>query len=121
LPALLRAQRVQAKAATVGFDWPDAAGPLAKLREELGELEAELERGDRERASAELGDLLFSMVNLARHLDLDAEEALRGASARFESRFRQIEAGGGELSELGLAELERRWQAIKAREGEQGG
>ena len=118
LPALLRAQRVQGKVATVGFDWPDAEGPLAKLREELAELEAELEAGRRERAKAELGDLLFSMVNLARHLKLDAEEALRGAVARFESRFRQVEAGGGELSELGLAELERRWQSVKAKERE---
>ncbi len=121
LPALLRAQRVQAKAATVGFDWPDAAGPLAKLREELGELEAELAAGDPERTRAELGDLLFSAVNLARHLDLDAEDTLRQAAARFESRFRQVEALGGELGELGLAELERRWQLIKAKEGEQEG
>lgn len=117
LPALLRAQRLQEKAAAVGFDWKDAQGPLAKVREEIAELEAELERGDAAASEAELGDLLFSVVNLARHLKIDAEAALRGGAARFASRFREIEAEGGDLRALGAEELERRWEAAKAREG----
>lgn len=116
LPALLRAQRVQEKAAALGFDWPDARGPLAKLREELAELEVELSAGDVRKSEEELGDLLFSVVNLARHQGIDAEAALRGAAAKFARRFRQVEAGGGDLRALGLEELDRRWEAAKERE-----
>jgi MazG family protein len=117
LPALLRSQRLQEKAAAIGFDWKDPSGPLAKVREEIAELEVEIARADATASEAELGDLLFSVVNLARHLKIDAEAALRGAAARFASRFRQIEAGGGDLRALGAEELERRWEAAKAREG----
>lgn len=116
LPALLRAQRLQEKAAALGFDWKDPSGPLAKVREEIGELEVEVARGDAAASEPELGDLLFSVVNLSRHLKIDAEAALRGAAARFASRFRQIEAEGGDLRALGAEELERRWEAAKARE-----
>ncbi|MGE0706957.1 MAG: nucleoside triphosphate pyrophosphohydrolase [Planctomycetota bacterium] len=126
LPALLRAQRLQEKAAAVGFDWPDAQGPRQKLHEELGELERELEAAGQgapgqggaggPRVASELGDLLFSAVNLARHLGLDAEACLREAAARFEGRFRRVEAGGGDLRALSLEELDRRWEAAKAEE-----
>jgi MazG family protein len=114
LPALLRAQRVQEKAARVGFDWPSVSGPLDKLDEELGELRAEVESGDADRMAEELGDLLFSAVNLARHLKIDAEGALREASARFERRFRRVEElGAGKLKEASLEDLERLWQRAK--------
>jgi ATP diphosphatase len=116
LPALLRAQRIQTKAATIGFDWPSTAGPLAKLEEELAELRVEVEAGDQTRIGEELGDLLFSLVNLARHLDVEAEHVMREAGARFERRFRQVEAMGGDLRSLGLEELEALWQTAKAQE-----
>jgi tetrapyrrole methylase family protein/MazG family protein len=113
LPALARAHSLQARAARVGFDWPGLDGVLDKVREETDELAADL--GDRERAAHELGDLLFSVVNLARRLDLDPEQALRAASGRFERRFRTIE-NGGSLAGLTLEELDRRWEAAKASE-----
>jgi tetrapyrrole methylase family protein/MazG family protein len=113
LPALLRAQRIQTKAATVGFDWPSTDGPLAKLDEELAELRVEVEAGDHARIGEELGDLLFSLVNLARHLDVEAEHVLREAGARFEQRFRHVETQGGDLKALSLEELEALWQAAK--------
>ena len=116
LPALLRSQRVQEKAAAVGFDWPDTRGPLEKVREEISELEVEIGRGDAKASEAELGDLLFSVVNLARHLKIDAEAALRGAASRFSRRFRHVEEGGGDLRALGMDELERRWEEAKRRE-----
>lgn len=119
LPALLRAQKVQEKAARVGFDWPDASGPHAKVREELDELAAETgPDGSPERAADELGDLLFSVVNLARHLKIDAELALREATAKFERRFRRVEKDGGDLRQLELDALEALWQAAKKAEGE---
>jgi MazG family protein len=117
-PALLRAQRLQEKVAAVGFDWPDARGPRAKIDEELAELDAEIEGGDSARIAAELGDLLFSVVNLARHLGVDAEAALRESAATFEGRFRHVESLGGELHSLGADELERRWEAAKGAERE---
>jgi MazG family protein len=114
LPALARAHELQARAATVGFDWPDVAGVIDKVREEWGELLA-VTGGPADRITAELGDVLFSVVNLARRLDVDAEAALRAATARFERRFRAIEDGGS-LMGLSLEELDRRWQAAKAAE-----
>ena len=113
LPALARAHALQARAARVGFDWPDLDGVLDKVREEIDELVADL--GDPKRAAHELGDLLFSVVNLARRLDLDPEQALRAASGRFERRFRVVE-NGGSLAGLTLEELDRRWEAAKASE-----
>lgn len=112
LPALLRAAKVQARAARVGFDWGDAAGPRAKVAEELGELDAAADAAARE---DELGDVLFATVNLARHLGVDAEAALRGATAKFERRFRGMEAlAGVEFAGLSLAEKEALWGRVKA-------
>ena len=110
LPALERAQKLQRRAARTGFDWPDAHGPRAKIDEELAELDAESEPGAREE---ELGDLLFALVNLARHLNIDAEEALRKANRKFEARFRAIEKEPG-FAALSLDEMEELWVRAKA-------
>ena len=112
LPALKRAEKLQKRAARVGFDWPDAAGPRAKIIEELDEIE--LARSDQECAD-EVGDLLFSVVNYARHLGIDPEAALRGASGRFEARFRLVETmADTPLGELPLDRLEALWEQAKA-------
>jgi ATP diphosphatase len=111
LPALKRAEKLQRRAARVGFDWPDSSGPRAKIDEELAEIDAAAT--DDERAS-ELGDLLFSVVNYARHLDIDPEAALREASARFEGRFRKVETlSERPLSEMEIDQLEALWQQAK--------
>jgi ATP diphosphatase len=116
LPALKRAQKLQRRAARVGFDWPDARGPRAKVQEELDELDAAA--GDPDAVEAELGDLLFSVVNLARHHEVDAETALRRAGQRFEDRLRRVEQRvqehGATLGDLSLEQLESHWQAVKA-------
>ncbi len=109
LPALERAQKLQRRAARTGFDWPDAEGPRAKIDEELAELDAETEPGAREE---ELGDLLFALVNLARHLNIDAEQALRKANRKFEERFRVIEKAPG-FDGLKLDEMEALWVGAK--------
>ena len=118
LPALKRAQKLQARAARVGFDWPDARGAMAKVREELAEIETA--GSDRAALAAEVGDLLFACVNLARHLDVPAEEALQTASRRFERRFGTIEdrlaAAGLRPEDVDLDRLEALWQAAKADE-----
>jgi ATP diphosphatase len=112
LPALKRAEKLQKRAARVGFDWPDASGPRAKIEEELAELDAAA--NDEERA-AEIGDLLFSVVNYARHLGIDPEAALRESSARFEARFRHVERASEQpLNELDIEALEALWQQAKA-------
>lgn len=120
LPALLRAQRIGEKAARVGFDWNDLAGPLEKLDEEVAELKAAIASKDPSAVEHELGDALFSMVNLARHLDVTAEDVLRRSVARFETRFRHVEAkvkaSGKKLSEASLEEMESYWQEAKAQE-----
>jgi ATP diphosphatase len=111
LPALKRAEKVQRRAARVGFDWPDISGPRRKIDEELGEIERA--GSDAERAR-ELGDLLFSVVNYARHLDVNPETALREATARFESRFRKVEELADKpLSDMNIDELETLWQRAK--------
>ena len=91
LPALCRARKLQKRAARVGFDWPDVSGPWQKIHEESAELAAAAAQGDKAAIDAELGDLLFAVVNLARHLDTDPEAALRAANRKFERRFRYIE------------------------------
>ncbi|MGE5563671.1 MAG: nucleoside triphosphate pyrophosphohydrolase [Bacillota bacterium] len=109
LPALERAAKLQRRAARVGFDWPDKSGPRAKIDEELAELDAET---DRHRMLDELGDLLFAVVNLARHLNIEPEAALREANTKFEQRFRAIEKTPG-FEQLSLDEKEELWRAAK--------
>ena len=109
LPALERAAKLQRRAARVGFDWPDKLGPRAKIDEELAELDAET---GHERMLEELGDLLFAVVNLARHLNIEPEAALREANAKFEQRFRAIEKTPG-FADLSLDQMEVLWVAAK--------
>jgi ATP diphosphatase len=122
LPALARAIKLQQKASTVGFDWNDARLVIDKLREETDEIAGELDRSPREpeRLTEEVGDLLFAVANLARHLNLDPEQALRGANAKFVSRFGQIEtalaAAGRTPADASLDEMEELWQRAKDRE-----
>jgi ATP diphosphatase len=111
LPALKRAEKVQRRAARVGFDWPDSDGPRQKIDEELGEIERAAD--DAERAD-EVGDLLFAVVNYARHLGVNPETALREATARFETRFRKVEEmAGTHLKNMDIDELEALWQRAK--------
>jgi MazG family protein len=118
LPALLRALKLQRRAARVGFDWPEAQDVLDKMQEELDEIRAELADGRRpDRVLDEVGDLLFVCANLARHLDVDPEAALRHANAKFERRFRHIERRladqGRDLAGSTLDEMEALWQEAK--------
>lgn len=111
LPALMRAEKLQKRAARTGFDWPDAEGPRAKIDEELAEVAA---AGTEAERIEEMGDLLFAVVNWARHLGIDPEVALRAANAKFERRFAAMEkAAGAAFSGLSLEEKERLWQSVK--------
>jgi len=120
LPALSRALKLQEKAGKVGFDWNDARAVLMKIREEVAEVEAELAEGSAPALKSEVGDLLFAAVNLARHLKVDPEAALRQANAKFERRFAHIEnrlAERGQTPEsAGLDEMEQLWAEAKANE-----
>lgn len=109
LPALDRAAKLQRRAARTGFDWPDSSGPRAKIDEELEELDREI---DRNRQEEEVGDLLFSVANFARHLKIDPEEALRKANRKFERRFRAIETNPG-FQAMSLEEKEELWRRAK--------
>ena len=117
LPAMLRASKLQKKAAKVGFDWPDDAGVVDKIREELGEVEAELDAGDRDLLSEEIGDLLFSVVNLARRHRLDPEILLEATNVKFESRFaamdQALQEKGLDLESADLEQMEMQWQQVK--------
>jgi ATP diphosphatase len=117
LPALERARKLQKRAANVGFDWSEISPVLAKLKEEIAEFEAAIGNESSERAMEEFGDILFAVVNLARHSNIEPEMALRGANQRFENRFRWIErelyARGKPLEETGLSELDNLWEAAK--------
>jgi ATP diphosphatase len=117
LPALTRALKLQEKASKVGFDWAEARAVLAKLREELDEIEAEIEAGDAKAAAGEVGDLLFAAVNLGRHLAVDPEAVLRGANAKFERRFgyieRQLASRGRAPAGASLEEMEALWSDAK--------
>jgi ATP diphosphatase len=119
LPALARAVKLQEKASTVGFDWNDPKAVLAKLREEADEIEAELDRSprDADRLEDEVGDLLFAVANLARHLKVDPDQALRRTNAKFIERFSRIEdalaASGRTPAGASLDEMEALWQAAK--------
>ena len=112
VPSFVRAEKLQSRAARAGFDWPSPDRVSAKVREELDELDEAVADDDRKAIEAELGDLLFSVVNLARHLDADPEVALRRATGKFERRFRAMEAGG-QVTGVSLDELERRWKGAK--------
>lgn len=130
LPALLRAEALQKKARNVGFDWPDVAGSLEKVREEIDEVTAEIEADvafahaneakfqASEKTAEELGDLLFSVVNLTRHLKLDAEGLLTNANEKFSRRFRAVEerlkAQGKEVSQCSMEELDVVWNEVKS-------
>jgi len=119
LPALLRATKISRRAARIGFDWPDARAVIPKLAEEIAELEAELDQGaDPAMVEEEMGDLLFAAANLARKLDIEPETALRRATAKFERRFRQVEALAAERG-IGrdLDALEALWQEVKQKDG----
>ena len=111
LPALKRAEKLQKRAARIGFDWPDASGPRAKIAEELAEIEA---AATPEELAHEIGDLIFSAVNYARHRGIDPEAALRDSNARFEARFRHVERiAERPLSDMNIDELEALWQQAK--------
>jgi tetrapyrrole methylase family protein/MazG family protein len=114
LPALLQAQDYQDRAARVGFDWPEIEGVLEKIAEEIQEVR---EANDEQELAGELGDLIFSLVNLARWKKIDAESALRGTNMRFRQRFAYVEAGAKKqsrsLSDLTIAEMEALWQEAK--------
>jgi tetrapyrrole methylase family protein/MazG family protein len=117
LPALLRAYRTGQKAAKAGFDWPDPQGPRVKLDEELAELDAAVTAGGKAAIEHELGDVLFSICNLARHLGIEPETALCGTIERFTRRFRQVEHElGPNLAERNLQEMEAAWQRAKQQE-----
>jgi len=120
LPALTRALKLQAKAGKVGFDWNDPLAVLAKIREEADEIERELAAGDRAAAAAEVGDLLFAVVNVARHLDVDPEAVLRATNGKFERRFAAIEralADRGKTPQTAtLEEMEDLWNQAKVAE-----
>jgi len=120
LPGLVRAQRIQSKAARVNFDWPDARAAWAKVEEEAAEASAALAAGDRRQIEEELGDMMFSLVNVARLASLDAEEALQRAIEKFRRRFVTMEddlnARGTSIASVSPEELERSWQAVKAQE-----
>ena len=120
LPGLLQAQRLQQKAAAVGFDWPDAAAVIPKIEEELAELRAAMISGEGTAVQEEAGDLLFAVVNLIRALGLDAEMTMRGSSRKFRERFnrmaRKIRAAGEAPERLALERLETYWQAAKEEE-----
>lgn len=122
LPALMRAAKLQKRAAAVGFDWPDPLPVLDKLEEELAELREALQQGDRQQVSEELGDLLFAQVNLCRHLRIDPEQALRGSNRKFERRFAYVEqqvwAGGGDWNAYTLEQLDSFWDQAKQREAD---
>jgi len=120
LPNLSRSWFLTAKAAEVGFDWAGPADVLKNIREEASELEVELARGDRQKAARETGDLLFSVVNLARHLGIEPEQALRGTNERFKSRFAYIEQAlqqqGRDLKNTTLAAMDVLWEEAKQKE-----
>lgn len=117
MPALAEAGKIGSKAAKAGFDWPEVGGVIAKLKEETAELEAEIARGDLSAASEEMGDLLFTVANLARHLKTDPELTLRDANAKFRRRFSAMEAVSPRpLEELSPEELEDLWSRSKSAE-----
>ncbi|HID46777.1 MAG TPA: nucleoside triphosphate pyrophosphohydrolase [Chromatiaceae bacterium] len=121
LPALVRADKLQKRAARVGFDWPDAGGAMNKVAEELAEVQEAVSSHDKDAIEDEVGDLLFAAVNVARLLGVDAEQALRRGNRKFERRFQLLEqdlrnAGQKDLHQMDLDQLEQAWQRVKSRE-----
>jgi len=121
LPALVRADKLQKRAARVGFDWPDAGGAMDKVQEELAEVQEAVASHDQRAVEDEVGDLLFAAVNVARLLDVDAEQALRRGNRKFEKRFRRMEEtlrgqGQDDMKALSLDQLEHAWQQVKREE-----
>jgi len=120
LPALLRSQRLQVKAGRVGFDWSEWRQAWAKVREEVDEVEASLDAGSSDQVNEEMGDLLFSLVNVARLRGIDAEGCLRQAAGKFTRRFKEVEAemmaAGQSVSHASAEDLDRAWEGVKARE-----
>lgn len=118
MPALSQACALTRKAARVGFDWKDASGPIAKIKEELTELEAEIGQAKPDRIKDEIGDILFSIVNLARHLNVEPEEALRHSNKKFRSRFsyieQQLKQQGRTPEDATLEEMDRLWEEAKS-------
>ncbi|MBL3590202.1 MAG: nucleoside triphosphate pyrophosphohydrolase [gamma proteobacterium endosymbiont of Lamellibrachia anaximandri] len=118
LPALMRAEKLQKRAARTGFDWPDIAGASQKIDEELAECQSAIQSGVKQEIEEEIGDLLFSCVNLARHADVDAESALRQANRKFSSRFSYMEGRLGEqaktIRQLSTEELDQLWEEAKS-------
>lgn len=121
LPALLRAYKIQNKVAKVGFDWPDASGPWAKIQEELAELQEALEQNDLQASENELGDVLFAVINYARHYKIEPETALNGTNNRFAKRFAyvesKVEASKKNWADFSLAQLDQFWEESKLLEG----
>ncbi len=119
LPALSRAQKLQKRAARAGFDWPEVDGVLGKIAEELDEVRVEIERGDEQALSGEIGDLLFACVNLARYAGIDPETALRSTNEKFERRFRYLErvlhGQGKALEQCSLEEMDELWDEAKGK------
>src|SRR5216117_94948 len=117
LPPLLMAYRLQERAAGIGFDWPDAKGPLAKVKEETAEIEKEQRGGRREQIEEEIGDLLFAAVNLARKLGMEAGQALERANLKFQQRFEKVEKlaeeRGLEMGRASLEQLDKLWDEVK--------
>jgi tetrapyrrole methylase family protein/MazG family protein len=123
LPALLRAFRISERAARTGFDWQDAAGVIEKVEEEWAELKSAIESGDGRQADQEFGDLLFTLVNLARFIKIHPETSLSDATAKFAKRFKILEKMAGEKSGAGiealsLQQLDEIWEAVKRRENQ---
>lgn len=120
MPGLLRAKKIQKKAAKVGFDWPTSAGVIAKIKEELAELEQAMAEGDVDHIEAEMGDVLFSMAHLTNHLKIDPEQAIRRTNRKFEQRFSHIEAQvnaqGGDWQQFTLEQLDGYWNEAKLKE-----
>lgn len=120
MPALARSQKLQKRAAKVGFDWPDSTGVLAKVREEYQELEEAVNSGNQDNIEEEFGDLLFSMVNLARHLNINADHSLNMSNNKFIRRFMAVEKvckeRGEIMDEMSLEDLDKIWDQIKAEE-----
>lgn len=120
MPGLLQGQRMQEKAASVGFDWDDVEPVFAKIQEEIAEVKVEIESDNRDNLEAEIGDLFFSVVNLARKLKIDSESAIKSANRKFSKRFRQLEdeftKTGTKINEKSLEELDKIWDAVKKTE-----